>query len=151
MHSNPFTPTLVVPIIRIIRRDVPLMKLDLELGDYYEVEAVPSTRLYRIASSYDKIKGLSVTGYRLLMWIMYHIPDDALSIRLDEAKLSVLFECSCKTIQRARVELIKAAIIAKYEANRYWVNPQIFASNSRLKLYEGNTTIIKTVREKPLI
>lgn len=148
MHINPFAQTLVVPIIRIIRRDVPIMKLDLLPGDYYDVEAVPATRLYRIPSSYDKIKDLSVTGYRLLMWILYHIPDDALSIKLDEFKLTTLFRCSCKTVQRARLELVRNAILAKYEDNRYWVNPQVFASNSRLKLYEGNTTIIKTVREK---
>lgn len=148
MHINPFTQTLVVPIIRIIRHNVSQMKLDLEQGDYYDAEAVPSTRLYRINASYDKIKGLSITGYRLVMWVMYHIPDDALSIKLDETKLSQLFNCTCKTIQRARLELIKAAILAKYEQNRYWVNPQVFASSSRLKLYEGNTVIIKTIKEK---
>lgn len=150
MHINPFTQTLIVPIIRIIRRDVPLMKLDVEQGDYYDVEAVPATRLYRTTASYDKVKDLSATGFRLFLWILYHIPEDQTSIKLDELKLSTIFECSGKTVQRARLELIKAAILAKYENNRYWVNPQVFASNSRLRLYEGNTTIIKTIREKPL-
>lgn len=149
MYQNPFLSTLVIPYIRVIRRDTPAGKSELNKGDYYDLEKIRSTRVYRLEANYERLKDLSVTGYRLFMWILFHLPNNSDSIVLDDKTLAEKFDCSERTILRARLELIQHTILAKRRNNEYWTNPHIFASEGRLSLYEGHTTCVATVREQP--
>lgn len=134
--QNPFTELLVINYIRFIKRDVPEYKTDLQPGDYYDVEQQKATRLYRVNAHCNMMMELSAPGVKLVVWIMYHLQDNAVSIKLNEKKLCAeVFKCSERQFRRTKAELIKAAIIAKKENNDYWVNPRYFASESRLKLY----------------
>lgn len=148
MQRNPFLETLVVPYVRVIRRDTPINKTELDEGDYYEFEAQDATRVYRNANTYKVVGQLTAAGTRLLMWMMYNISDDAVTVKLNEQGLSELFEISSRQIARMKAELISAAIIAKKEYNEYWINPKYFASGNRMKLYPGNTLLVATRREK---
>lgn len=148
MIQNPFTQTLVVGFIRIIKRDVPINKQDLVNGDYYDVEQQPASRVYRSKETYEIVKGLKPLGSKLYLWMIHNIQPGAVTIKLNESSLSELFGYSSRHITRMRTELIKAAIIAKKEANEYWVNPRYFAADSRLKLYPANTLLVATTREK---
>lgn len=148
---NPFLSALVVPYIRIIKKEVSDYQLagdGLEPGDSFHVEAEKYSRLYRNVHTKSMIAALNAPALQLFMWIMLHIPDDALSIKLDETSLTAIFDCSDKTISRMKSTLIANAVIAKREDNRYWINPVFFASSDRLKLYPENAVIVHTIKQR---
>lgn len=147
MNKNPFLETLSIPYLRVIKRDVPVWKEDLKAGDYYEVEKMSSTRLYRDADNFLTLLEMSSSTLKIVFWIMYHIRADATSIRLDDKKLSELLGCTERQFRRVRTELIAKALIAKRQENEYWINPRYFAADSRLKLYKENTHLVTTIRE----
>lgn len=148
MIQNPFTQTLVVNYVRYIKRDVSILKQDLDPGDYYDVEQQPATRVYRSKDNYEVIRQLGPLGSKLYLWIIHNVQSDAVTVKLNELALAELFGYSGRHVARMKSELIRAAIIAKKESNEYWINPRYFASNSRLKLYPENCVRVATLREK---
>jgi hypothetical protein len=147
MNKNPFLETLVVSYVRWIKRDVPPGK-DLQAGDYYDVEAEDSTRLYHRPEMREVIMNLPAPALRLFMYIAYHLRDDATSIKLDEKHIAKYFQCSDRTVDRMKHELIAAAIIAKKEQNEYWTNPRYLAPKSRIYLYPGQAMQVALRREQ---
>ncbi len=148
MTKNPFVETLVVGYVRWIKRDVPLSKTELEPGDYYDVESERCTRIYRNKERLKDLFEMKFGATRLYLWIVYHISDDATAIRLDDKTLAQEFDCSERSIERMRMELTRAAVIARKHQNEFWINPRFFASNSRLILYPQCTVKVATYREK---
>lgn len=146
MNKNPFIETLVVSYVRWIKRDVPVGK-DLQSGDYYDVEAEASTRLYHRPEMRETVLGLSSPALRLFMYIAYKVDDDDTSIKLVEKTLMDYFHCSDRTVDRMKRDLIAAAIISKKEQNEYWINPRFLAPKSRIYLYPGNTLQVALKRE----
>lgn len=147
MVKNPFTATLVVPFVRVIKRDVPLNKEELEVGDYYDIESEKSSRVYRNKEHLNELMEMK-HGSKLYLWMLYRISEDAVSIRLDDKMLATELNCSERTVERMRSDLMKAAVIARKQYNEYWINPRFFASDSRLKLFPGHILQVALIREK---
>ena len=148
MRVNPFIQTLAVPYIRIIKRDVPMAKTSLDKDDTFEVETERHTRVYRNPARLKGILDFSVGGLRLYLWLIYSVRSSQPSIKLNEKTLcEEIFHCSAKQMQRMRQELIAAAVLAKKEANEYWINPVYFSSSDRLKAYPENKVCVATRRE----
>lgn len=151
MHKNPFIETLVVPYIRVIKPEVTpmeLMKGDLHESQYYDVEQQKHTRLYRETKHFTDLIALSSSAIKLILWIMYHIPDGSPSIRIDDLQLSAVFQCSGRQMLRMRSELIKAAILSKRDGNSYWINPRYFSSANRIDIYPECAVLVHTIHKK---
>lgn len=147
MNKNPFTETLIVPFVRVIKRDVQVGK-ELKVGDYYDIEATDYTRVYRDKECLEAVMKLSAPALKLFTYLIYTIPEGAITIRLNEKDLMILMDCSDRSVNRMKRDLIGAAVLAKKEANVYWVNPRYFASKSRLTLFLANTLQVALIREK---
>ena len=146
IRKNPFTENLTIPFVRHIKRDVPLGK-ELEVGDFYDVEAEKCSRVYRKSHNLADLMSMK-HGSKLFLWMLYRISEEAISICLDDKTLAIEFGCSERTVERMRADLLQAAVIARKQYNEYWVNPRFFASDNRMKLFPGHTTQVALVRDK---
>lgn len=142
---NPFTQMLAIYYVRFIKRDAPIRE-ELLRKDYYDVEQQTSVRVYKDA--YEAVEQLTDLGHKLMRWIMYHIPDKAVSIKLGNKTLMSLFKCSDRQVLRMKADLLRCAVIAKRENNEYWVNPRYFAAGNRIQLYPDHTVRAATIREQ---
>jgi hypothetical protein len=150
MRRNPFIETLEVPVHRVKKRDVPDWKENLSDNEYFEVEAISYTRLYRGHDKADKLKillALSPGALRLLTWIEYYVPKDSDEIAIDDLLLSNILGLSGRHIQRMRLELVDAAILCRKKENVYWLNPRYICAGSRLKMYPANKRIVSKAIE----
>lgn len=138
MTKNPFLETFLIPYIKYVKKDVSPMKMlekGLEKDDYFNVELDKYSRVYRNTDHFPVLCGLKANGFKLVLWIIYHIPETATYIKLDDIHLSKVFQCSDRQVARMRKELISNGIIAKRQYNEYWINPRYFSAGDRLKLY----------------
>lgn len=148
---NPFlSGNFTVPYILFIKRDVSdykIMEHGLEQGDWYEVESEKYTRVYRKSELSSIYLKLSKPALQLLCWIIFKLPEDAQSIKLDELLLMKEFDCCEKTVSRMKTELIRWAVIAKRDTNRFWINPRYFICGDRLKMFPEHKVKILTKKD----
>ncbi len=154
MRINPFLQTLEIPVHRVRKRDVPEWKESLSEGEYFEVESIHFARVYRGKDKEDKMKiilSLSPSAIRLYTWMQYYIPRDSDEIRINDNELCSVLGISDRQVQRARLELVNAAIIYRKKENVYWVNPRYLCSGSRIKMYPDNKRIVSHAVEEEYV
>lgn len=149
MNNNPFTATLAIPFLRVIKRDVTDYKIvkGMDKSDYFDVDKVPSTRVFRGTAHLNEVMKMSASCVKLYFYLILKVQKSELFIRIDDKTICKLFECSERQAARLRAELIKFTIIAKKENNQYWINPRFFCSGDRLKMYSECAVLSYTIKE----
>ncbi len=154
MRINPFLETLQIPIHRVKKRDVPSWKEKLTDEEYFEVESIHFTRIYRGSDRINKMNillQLLPAALKLYTYIQYYLPKDSDEIKLDDKQLCTVLNLSERQIQKARLCLVDVALICRKQENTYWVNPRYLCSGNRLKMYPNHKQIVSKAVENDYV
>lgn len=108
------------------------------------VEEQSSTKIYHDTQFRDRILGLDETCLKLLFFIMYQLKPNEDFIWIN----SRLFQNSAR-IRDKRKYTDAVSLLSRYGfiylitgyTDLYWINPLVFFSGNRLKMYPDNLTI----------
>lgn len=151
--NNPFTSDLKIPVTLAAMPgqytfDLEAVNMSGDLGTYvpskgFLIDKIQSSRVYYSANAKDKVYGLTDKAQRLYLYILYNMPKSKPYVQIN--KHNYMFRNNVKsriTYTNAVKELITEGFICNTQYRTvYWVNPLLFSSGNRLKIYPNNIDI----------
>lgn len=149
--NNPFVTDLKIPVTRTIAPNQYTFVVDMDdsekVGTYtktgFYIDKVQSSRVYYTANAKEKIYKLSDKAQRLYLYLLYNLPKSKPYVQINKQNYMVKNEVKSRiTYSNAIKELIAEGFITGTQYKTvYWINPTLFTSGNRLKIYPNNLDV----------
>ncbi len=148
--NNPYTNSLLIPCTRTYSPDQCSFHPDPDNPDVgtwlptgFYMDKVQSSRLYYSAGMKDVVYGLSDRAQRLYLYILYNLPKGKPFVQINKDNYMTRNNIKSRiTYESALKELVRYGFIVKtIYRTVYWINPMMFTSGNRLKIYPNNLDV----------
>lgn len=150
MPQNPFSNTLIIPVVGKIAKD--LYKIDKD-GDKVplemELEYTPYLKLYTAKAHRLIINNMQPCSKELLLWIMYFIDYGKDYIWINKKRYMEECSVSLNTYKKSLEEMIRYGLLVPTGLynDTYWINPDFFFKGSRVNKYPSKVKMIYQQQE----
>ncbi len=150
LTNNPFTNSLLIPVTKTyspnqytFHPEPDAEKLGIYLPTGFYMDKVQSSRVYYSAGAKEIVYGLSDKAQRLYLYILYNMQKGKPYIQINKDNYMTKNNVKSRiTYAGALKELIRYGFIAgTMYRTVYWVNPMMFTSSNRLRMYPNNLDI----------
>lgn len=119
------------------------------IQNYYNLDVGRSCKFFQTKDTQKLIFKLDPSALRLLLFILSKLGRKSDRIKIETAAYMKLADIqSTKTFYSALNNLRLNGVIAKFQKNVFWVNPNVIFSGNRLEKYPDKVNIVKHA-EKP--
>lgn len=97
-------------------------------------DSIHFTKVYRTSQG-QLLKGLNLPGYKILMYIMFHLEHESLEIELDREKIKKWLDVSQNKSYYSGIEsLLEHDVLARKagELSWFWINPNVIFNGQRV-------------------